>query len=72
MKGKVMPMAEGIRIDYSKLIVPEELLDSFAKSLVPEIRMFYESAEGKAYYKQWLEKHPEYMVEEPSDRSLGS
>ena len=40
--------------------LPEELLNSFAKALVPEIRAFYDSDEGKAYFEKWLTKHPEY------------
>lgn len=40
--------------------LPEELLISFAKFLAPEIREFYKSDEGKAYYEEWLKKHPEY------------
>ena len=31
--------------------LPEELLNSFAKALVPEIRAFYDSDEGKAYFE---------------------
>ena len=40
--------------------LPEELLNSFAKALVPEIRAFYDSDEGKVYFEKWLAKHPEY------------
>ena len=40
--------------------LPEELLNSFAKALVPEIRAFYDSDEGKAYFEKWLAKHSEY------------
>ena len=40
--------------------LPEELLHSFAKALVPEIRAFYASDKGKAYFEKWLTNHPEY------------
>lgn len=40
--------------------IPEEVLSSFARFLLPEIRKFYESEEGKAYYAEWLKRHPEY------------
>ena len=45
--------------------LPEELLNSFAKALVPEIRAFYDSDEGKAYFEKWLAKHPEYQNKYP-------
>ena len=48
--------------DYTKIELPEELLTSFAKALTPEIRKFYDSDEGKAYFEKWLTKHPEYTV----------
>ncbi len=38
--------------------LPEELLNSFVKALVPEIRAFYDSDEGKTYFEKWLAKHP--------------
>ena len=47
-------------IDYSKIELPKEVLDSFASAMVPEIKKFYESDLGKEYFKKWLEKHPEY------------
>jgi hypothetical protein len=47
-------------IDYSKIELPDELLTSFAKAFAPQLREFYESDEGKAYFENWLKKHPEY------------
>lgn len=40
--------------------IPEKVLSSFARFLLPEIRKFYESEEGQAYYAEWLKRHPEY------------
>ena len=40
--------------------IPKEVLDAFARYIIPEIRRFHESEEGQAFYKEWLEKHPEY------------
>jgi hypothetical protein len=51
--------------------LPEELLNSFAKALVPEIRAFYDSDVGKAYFEKWLAKHPEYYERTPDDRASG-
>ena len=53
-------MDKDLKIDYNEVELPRELLMSFAKFLVPEIRKFYQSEEGKAYYTRWLKKHPEY------------
>ena len=39
---------------------PKSLLIEFAHFLVPEIKKFYESEEGKKYYENWLKEHPEY------------
>ena len=51
--------------------LPEELLNSFAKALVPEIRAFYNSDEGKAYFEKWLANHPEYDERTPDARASG-
>ncbi len=50
--------------------LPEELLNSFAKALMPEIRAFYDSDLGKAYFEKWLAKHPEYTKKESRFDSL--
>lgn len=47
-------------IDYHDIEFSEEVLTSFAMAMVPEIRAFYESEEGRAYFEKWLEQHPEY------------
>ena len=60
------------KIDYVKVKLPEELLISFAKALVPEIRKFYQSDEGKAYFENWLKRHPEYAASVESGASAQS
>lgn len=59
------------KIDYTNIELPEELLTSFAKALAPEIRKFYDSNEGKAYYEKWLAKHPEYTDRTPDTNTSG-
>lgn len=49
-------------VNKSGVKLSEDLLTSFAKFLVPEIREFYQSEDGRAYYEQWLKKHPEYAA----------
>lgn len=39
--------------------IPDEIIASFARFLVPELRRFYESEEGQVCYKEWLAQHPE-------------
>ena len=51
--------------------LPEELLNSFAKALMPEIHAFYDSEEGKSYFEKWLAKHPEYNERTPDARASG-
>lgn len=48
------------KIDYNNVELSNEVLTSFAKVLVPEIRKFYNSDEGNGYFESWLMKHPEY------------
>lgn len=55
-------MGEYRKIDYTQVALPEELLTSFAKAMLPELRKFYASDEGRAYFAMWLLKHPEYAA----------
>lgn len=64
-------MSERLQINYQDVSLSEELLNSFAKALVPEIRKFYSSEKGQAYYKKWLDKHPEYVAEKPDASASG-
>lgn len=49
-----------MKINYTDIALPTDMLDAFAKFLTPEIRKFYQSDEGKEYFENWLKKHPEY------------
>lgn len=64
-------MKNNIRINYNEIELPKELLNSFAKALLPEIRKFYDSEEGKKYYQKWILKHPEYNTENPDAHASG-
>lgn len=35
--------------------LPQSIIESFARFLVPEIRKFYESEEGQREFKEWQE-----------------
>ena len=52
-----------MKINYQNIELPTDVLDAFSKFLAPEIRKFYGSDEGKAYFENWLKKHPEYTKE---------
>ena len=39
-------------VNKSEVKLSEDLLTSFAKFLVPEIREFYQSEDGMVYYEQ--------------------
>ena len=47
-------------IDYRDIDISKEVLTSFANAIASEIKAFYDSSEGQAYFAQWLAKHPEY------------
>ena len=55
-------MSDTVKVNRNEIELSEEILTSFAKFLVPEIRKFYQSEEGKTYYEKWLKKHPEYAA----------
>ena len=55
-----------LRDTSAVLQLPKNLLKEYAMFLVPEIRKFYKSEEGKQYYAEWLKKHPEYQEQEKS------
>lgn len=55
-------MKNTVKVDPKEVELSPERLTSFTKFLVLEIRKFYQSNEGKAYYKEWLKKHPEYAA----------
>lgn len=36
--------------------LPQSIIESFARFLLPEIRKFYESEEGQQFFREWQEK----------------
>ncbi len=36
--------------------LPQAIIDSFARFLVPEIRKYYESEQGQREFEEWLEE----------------
>lgn len=50
--------------NLTKSDISTTALDSFASCLLPEIKRFYNSAEGKEFYKEWSARHPEYFAGE--------
>lgn len=65
-----MLLAEYHRINYKELELPEELLTSFAIAMVPEIRKFYDSEDGRSYFRKWLTNHPEFAHSTNTEQDL--
>lgn len=40
----------------SEIKLPQEIIESFARFLVPELRKFYASEEGQQAFRKWVEK----------------
>lgn len=36
--------------------IPEDVMEAFVRALLPDIRRFYESDEGKAIFEEWNTK----------------
>lgn len=55
-------MAEHEREPTSKQLeieLPQEIVESFARFLIPEIRKYYESEQGQREFKEWEKKQEE-------------
>lgn len=50
-----MEMPEKLQNPYD-MELPQSIIESFARFLVPEIRKFYESEEGQQVFKEWQER----------------
>ena len=50
-----------IQTDHSKnqqydIQLPQEIIESFARFLLPEIRKYYDSEEGQQEFQKWSER----------------
>lgn len=43
--------------------LPQSIIDSFARFLVPEIQKFYASEQGQKELEEWLKKYPNQIWE---------
>lgn len=43
--------------------LPQSIIESFARFLVPEIRKFYDSEQGRKEFAEWQERQTEYKEE---------
>lgn len=43
--------------------LPQSIIESFARFLVPEIRKFYDSEQGRKEFAEWQELQTEYKEE---------
>ena len=49
-------MAKENNDQRDEIELPQEVIESFARFLVPEIRKYYESEEGQREFKEWEEQ----------------
>ena len=42
--------------DLPDIELPQTIIDSFARFLVPEIRKYYKSEQGQREFQEWLEE----------------
>ena len=42
---------------FDNIELPQEIIDSYARFLIPELRKFYDSDEGKQALAKWQEEH---------------
>ena len=42
--------------------LPQAIIDSFARFLVPEIRKHYESEQGQREFEEWLQEKKHYEL----------
>lgn len=45
-----------VRKKPNEIELPQAIIDSFARFLVPEIRKYYESEQGQREFEEWLEE----------------
>lgn len=45
-----------VQKEHRDIELPQAIIDSFARFLVPEIRKYYESEQGQREFEEWLEK----------------
>ena len=45
-----------VRKEPHDIELPQAIIDSFARFLVPEIRKYYESEQGQEEFEKWLEE----------------
>lgn len=43
--------------------LPQSIIESFARFLVPEIRKFYESEQGQKEFSKWQKRQNEHKTE---------
>jgi len=42
--------------------LPQAIIDSFARFLVPEIRKYYESEQGQREFQEWLKEKDNHNI----------
>ena len=54
---------EGTEYQQHEIDLPQSIIESFARFLVPEIRKFYESEQGQKEFAEWQKRQDEHKTE---------
>ena len=54
---------EGTEYQQHEIYLPQSIIESFARFLVPEIRKFYESEQGQKEFAEWQKQQNERKAE---------
>ena len=57
-KGFAVGASQEKRLNPYEIELPQSIIDSFARFLVPEIQKFYASEQGQKELEEWKKKYP--------------
>lgn len=54
--------ADKIKSDIHDIDIPDEVIESLARTILPSIRKYFESEEGQKEYMDWIDKRKKGQV----------
>ena len=58
LSGQYTMASQEKRLNPYEIELPQSIIDSFARFLVPEIQKFYTSEQGQKELEEWKKKYP--------------
>ena len=58
LSGQYTMASQEKRLNPYEIELPQSIIDSFARFLVPEIQKFYASEQGQKELEEWKKKYP--------------